>query len=107
MKEKLEFIVRATYQHAKNLAMLAIIYKTVTHLFEKLTGRVHPLQKFIAAFAGGYLVFGENNSVNMQVRVLVECVLVCTDNVLFSVLFRGLLCIVVCPCNQDDSISFR
>ena len=37
------------------------------YLLKRLTGRVHPLQNFLAAFVGGYLVFGENNKVNMQV----------------------------------------
>lgn len=67
LQEKFKFILQATFQHARNLALLATIYKVVTLLFRKLTGRNHPIFTFIAAFAGGYFIFGENNKVNMQV----------------------------------------
>lgn len=67
LQDKLKFILQATFQHARNLALLTTIYKVVTLLFKQLTGSVHPLVTFIGAFAGGYFVFGENNKINMQV----------------------------------------
>ena len=67
LQQKFEFILRATFQHAKNLAMLTAIYKTLMLIMQRVTGRTHPLQNFLAAFMGGYAVFGENNKVNMQV----------------------------------------
>ena len=67
LKEKLIFILRATYQHAKNLAYFAVIYKTLNFLMQRLVGASHPLQNFVSAAVGGYFVFGENNKVNMQV----------------------------------------
>jgi len=67
LRERFEFILRATFQHAKNLALLTTIYKSLMLLMSKATGRTHPLMNFIAAFVGGYTVFGENNKVNMQV----------------------------------------
>ena len=70
LKEKVQFILRATFQHAKNLACLATIYKIITLALRKLLGKGHPIQNFVAAFVGGYVVFGENNKVNMQVSVL-------------------------------------
>ena len=66
-REKFEFIVRATFQHARNLALLTTVYKTMLFVMRKLWGRGHPAHNFVAAFVGGYLVFGENNKVNMQV----------------------------------------
>lgn len=69
LQEKLKFILQATFQHARNLALLTTIYKTATLLLRKLTGRDHPLFTFLAAFAGGYFVFGENNKINMQVNL--------------------------------------
>lgn len=67
LQDKFAFILRATFQHAKNLAMLTAIYKTLMLIMQRVTGRTHPLQNFLAAFMGGYAVFGENNKVNMQV----------------------------------------
>ena len=67
LKDKFKFIVQATFQHARNLALLASIYKVVTLLGKKMLGREHPLVTFLAAFTGGYFVFGKNDKINMQV----------------------------------------
>ena len=69
-KEKIEFIARATYQHARNLAFFTTLYKSICYLLQRIFGRRHPVQNFIAAFTCGYFVFGENNKVNMQVLVV-------------------------------------
>lgn len=63
------FIIRATLQHAKNLAFLTTIYKTLLLVMKKLQGQTLPIHNFIGAFVAGYFVFGNNNKVNMQVRV--------------------------------------
>ena len=68
LKEKAMFILRATFQHAKNLAFLTTIYKTILLILKKLQGRTLPVHNFIGAFVAGYFVFGENNKVNMQVN---------------------------------------
>lgn len=68
LREKVEFILRATFQHARNLALLATSYKVLCFLQRRATGRQHPLQNFISAAISGYFVFGENNKINMQVR---------------------------------------
>eukprot|EP00731_Ephydatia_muelleri_P012624 Em0006g1518a len=52
MKDKLAFIFRATLQHSKNLAFFVAMYRSLMWLC--LTG---------------YVVFGENNPVNMQVNL--------------------------------------
>ena len=66
----MEFIARATYQHARNLAFFTTLYKSICYLLQRIFGRRHPVQAFIAAFTCGYFVFGENNKVNMQVLVM-------------------------------------
>lgn len=68
LKEKFRFILTATAQHAKNLAFFALVYKSVSLLLNKLRGSTHPVHNFIGGLMGGYLVFGTNNKVNMQVR---------------------------------------
>lgn len=67
------FIIRATFQHAKNLALLTTIYKSILLILRKLQGQTIPIHNFIGAFVAGYFVFGENNKVNMQVNE--ECVI--------------------------------
>lgn len=71
LRGKVKFILEATFQHARNLALLTTIYKVVTLLLRKLTSRDYPIFTFIGAFAGGYFVFGENNKINMQVTLCV------------------------------------
>ena len=77
------FILRATFQHAKNLAFLTTIYKMLLLLLKKLQGRTLPFHNFIGAFVAGYFVFGENNKVNMQVNKSEMCT-VCSGTILAS-----------------------
>lgn len=67
LQEKLQFIVSATYQHARNLAVLTALYKLLTRAMEGVRGRGSPLQKAVAGAVCGYLVFGADNKINMQV----------------------------------------
>lgn len=69
LREKLLYILRATFQHAKNLAFFVTIYKSLLYLLWRLSGRGHPVHNFLSAFVGGYFVFGENNKVNMQINL--------------------------------------
>ena len=66
----MEFIARATYQHARNLAFFTTLYKSICYVLQRIFGKRHPVQAFIAAFTSGCFVFGENNKVNMQVFVI-------------------------------------
>ncbi|XP_003384961.2 PREDICTED: peroxisomal membrane protein 4-like [Amphimedon queenslandica] len=69
LKEKFRFILTATAQHAKNLAFFALVYKSISLLLNKLRGSTHPVHNFIGGLMGGYLVFGTNNKVNMQINL--------------------------------------
>ena len=62
-------ILLLTYQHARNLALLATFYKLSTMMSEKMLGHSNRLVTFLSAFAAGYFVFGTNNKLNMQVSV--------------------------------------
>lgn len=62
------FVLKATRQHARNLAFFATIYKTLLIVQRRMHGKERPLDSFIAGLVGGYMVFGENNNVNQQVR---------------------------------------
>ena len=59
--------MEATYQHAKNLAQFVFTYKALTTLMKELESKPKEYHSFVAAFIGGWLVFGKNNKINEQV----------------------------------------
>ncbi|KAJ3193645.1 Peroxisomal membrane protein 4 [Irineochytrium annulatum] len=68
LTEKLRFILKATYQHSKNLAFFVTIYKTLMVLQRLVKGKEDSADAFVAGVVGGYIVFGEDNNINQQVR---------------------------------------
>lgn len=75
MREKLRLILKATRQHARNLAMYAIVYKS-SMLFLRLTsldGKEAGAHTFLSGLIGGYVVFGRGyqSSVNQQIVIYV------------------------------------
>ena len=73
LREKIEIILRATLTHSKNLARFVFIYKLLTLLFKSIKNEVKQHHSLIAAFIGGYFVFGEKNNVNEQVNFFLFC----------------------------------
>ncbi|KAI0005455.1 peroxisomal membrane protein 4 [Russula compacta] len=70
---RLKTILRATRQHATNLAKFVTIYKSLLLLQRKVnSGKERPHDTFFAGLLGGYLVFGERNAINEQI-VLYVC----------------------------------
>jgi peroxisomal membrane protein 4 len=68
-RERLKVILRATRQHATNLAKFVAIYKSLLLLQRKAnSGKARPHDTFFAGLLGGYFVFGERNAINEQVR---------------------------------------
>ncbi|XP_002736474.1 peroxisomal membrane protein 4-like [Saccoglossus kowalevskii] len=67
--EKFRDITQMTYQHSRNLASFVFIYKALTAIMKWLENSKKQYHSFIAAFIGGYLIFGENNKVNMQINL--------------------------------------
>ena len=66
---RLKTIYRATRQHAFNLAKFVSLYKTLLLVQKKVNGgKERSFDTFIAGLIGGYVVFGERNAVNEQVR---------------------------------------
>lgn len=60
-------ILTATQTHATNLARFVVIYKAIRLIFKILLREIKQYHTMIAAFVGGYYVFGKRNSVNEQV----------------------------------------
>jgi peroxisomal membrane protein 4 len=71
-KEKVKMILKATRQHARNLARFAVIYKTamlaLRYLNPTTGGKEGPYDTFFSGLLGGYVVFGsgKQGSVNQQ-----------------------------------------
>ncbi|KAL8849883.1 MAG: hypothetical protein Q9221_005149 [Calogaya cf. arnoldii] len=75
LRGKLKLILKATFQHARNLATFATIYKTAL-LFLRSTspeGKESSPHTFVAGLVGGYMVFGRGiqSSVNQQIVIYV------------------------------------
>ncbi|CAN0183641.1 peroxisomal membrane protein 4 [Lampetra fluviatilis] len=70
LEEKVRAILRATYQHSRNLACFVLLYKGAMALLRMATGgQRKSVHAFLAASLGGWLVFGENNQVNSQINM--------------------------------------
>ncbi len=67
--EKIKGILTATATHAKNLAHFVVIYKSVLYLFKQFVREIRQYHTIVAAFIGGYVVFGKQNSINEQVKM--------------------------------------
>ncbi|KAI9731963.1 MAG: hypothetical protein M1834_004414 [Cirrosporium novae-zelandiae] len=85
-RKKLFLVLRATRQHARNLATFAVCYKTTMLLLSRLppllsplpsnpdvlTPKEGPYDTFLAGLLGGYVVFGRRmSSVSQQIVVYV------------------------------------
>ncbi|XP_001500990.1 peroxisomal membrane protein 4 [Equus przewalskii] len=68
-REKLRAILQATYIHSRNLACFVFAYKGLCALQSCVQGETYQVHSFLAAFVGGWLVFGDNNSINSQINM--------------------------------------
>lgn len=69
IRDKLKWILDATRQHSTNLAKFVFIYKTLSKLLLWSEGKPREFHSAMAAFIGGYMVFGKRTSVNEQVHL--------------------------------------
>lgn len=62
IREKIRLVLKATRQHARNLAFFAIVYKSSMLILRLLNpvspGKEGPYDTFVAGLLGGYTVFG-------------------------------------------------
>ncbi|OAP63634.1 hypothetical protein AYL99_02861 [Fonsecaea erecta] len=77
IREKVRLVLRATRQHARNLAFFATVYKSAMLILRLLNpatpGKEGPYDTFFAGLLGGYVVFGrgKQGSVNQQIVIYV------------------------------------
>ncbi|KAK9353773.1 Tim17/Tim22/Tim23/Pmp24 family-domain-containing protein [Lipomyces doorenjongii] len=72
-KDKMVLIVKATREHARNLATFVFIYKSTLYVLKSTNGKQQDIDTFIAGLLGGYVVFGRGgkSSVNQQIVLYV------------------------------------
>ncbi|KAM5124943.1 peroxisomal membrane protein 4-like [Mantella aurantiaca] len=71
LKDKLKAIFQATFTHSRNLAYFVFTYKSILTAQEKIHGSKWQFHSFLAACVGGWVVFGENNTINSQINMYV------------------------------------
>jgi len=75
-REKIKLVLKATRQHARNLATYAVIYKGTMLALRNLSvdgvAREGPYDTFIAGLVGGYVVFGRRkSSIGQQIVIYI------------------------------------
>lgn len=71
-REKCKLIFKATKQHARNLAVFALIYKSTLLALKSGRGREQSSHPFIAGLLGGWYVFGRHkNSISQQIVIYI------------------------------------
>lgn len=75
IRSKCTLVYKATRQHARNLGLFALVYKTTMLFLRKTspTGKERHYDTFLAGLLGGYTVFGRtiHNSVSQQIVIYV------------------------------------
>ncbi|KAK9325680.1 Tim17/Tim22/Tim23/Pmp24 family-domain-containing protein [Lipomyces orientalis] len=71
--DKVRVIIKATREHARNLATFVFIYKATLYVLKTTNGKAQNIDTFIAGLLGGYVVFGRGgkSSVNQQIVLYV------------------------------------
>ena len=91
-------ILHATYTHSRNLASFIVAYKALTLLMRWFDGKVLQYHSFVAAFIGGFVIFGRYNKVNEQVSAvcwLFQWTLVTLKPFVLSHCFSKMICAVL------------
>lgn len=71
-KTRLRAILRATKEHALNLAKFVSLYKVLLLLQQRINGgKERSADTFVAGLIGGYVVFGNRTAVNEQIVLYV------------------------------------
>ncbi|KAK9237567.1 Tim17/Tim22/Tim23/Pmp24 family-domain-containing protein [Lipomyces kononenkoae] len=73
VKDKIQLVIKATREHARNLATFVFIYKSTLFVLKTTNGKEQDIDTFIAGLLGGYFVFGRGgkSSVNQQIVLYV------------------------------------
>jgi len=68
LSKKFGGIFKLTFQHARNLGLFVVIYKTLMYLQKTSRGgREERLDPLVSGLVGGYYIFGNDSAVVQQV----------------------------------------
>ena len=68
----MNLILKATKQHASNLGLFALIYKSTVLALRILAGKEGQYDSFVAGSLGGYVIFGRRkNAINQQIVIYI------------------------------------
>jgi len=70
-ESKVRGILRATFQHAKNLGTFVAIFKGVVALMRYLRRKESGLNVLMGGLIGGMMVFGNSNPINSQINMYI------------------------------------
>lgn len=74
-REKIGLVLKATRQHAMNLARFATVYKTAMLILRLINpvrpGKEGPYDTLVAGGLGGYLVFGRGNQSSVKQQIVI------------------------------------
>lgn len=69
LSEKMKNIITLTWEHAFNLGLFALIYKTVCCVLKNLFKTRNRIINFIAGLFGSYFMWTKRSAVNMQIML--------------------------------------
>ncbi|OAL27635.1 hypothetical protein AYO20_09708 [Fonsecaea nubica] len=75
IREKIRLVLKATRQHARNLAFFATVYKSSMLILRLLNprhpGKEGPYDTFFAGLLGGYVVFGRGKHGGIEQQIVI------------------------------------
>jgi peroxisomal membrane protein 4 len=69
ISEKIKSIIKLTMEHAINLGLFVMIYKSTVCIIKRLFNTRNKFINFIAGIVGSYFMWTKNSSVNMQIML--------------------------------------
>jgi peroxisomal membrane protein 4 len=69
LKEKLRNIIKPTLEHATNLGLFVLIYKTTVCILRRLFNTQNKICNFLAGLIGAYFMWSKKTNVNMQIML--------------------------------------
>lgn len=67
--EKLKNIIKPTFEHATNLGLFVLIYKTLVCVLRRIFNTQNKICNFIAGVIGAYFMWSKRTNVNMQIML--------------------------------------
>jgi peroxisomal membrane protein 4 len=70
-RDRINYVTKATYTHAKNLGLYVALYKFVSCAMRHLRGKESGLNSIVGGAVGGFVMFGTGSPINSQINMYV------------------------------------